>query len=133
MSLFQGGGRGSSWMPKCLYFLCPYYGGREGVKANKAKFFKYSLFLKASLRLKMCIKHNFVCTYLQTIFVTLMNNYSFGVSISQELLNKKSMKLLSQISEAEILTKFRNTRGEVILKSLNSYLDQGIKQQLIIK
>ena len=23
-------------MPKCLYFLRPYYGGREGVKANKS-------------------------------------------------------------------------------------------------
>ena len=32
-------------MPKFLYFLCPYYGGREGVKANKSNVFKYSLYL----------------------------------------------------------------------------------------
>ena len=45
MSLFQGGGRGSSRMPKCPYFLCLYYGGREGIQVNKVKVFKNALFM----------------------------------------------------------------------------------------
>jgi len=68
-------------------------------------------------------------TLLKTVLSVRLKTTQNKLELSKELketefLNKKSMKLASQISEAEILTKFRNTRGEVILKSLSSYIDQ---------
>jgi len=68
-------------------------------------------------------------TLLKTVLSVRLKTTQNKLELSKELketefLNKKSMKLASQISEAEILTKFRNTRGEVIMKSLSSYIDQ---------
>lgn len=80
-------------------------------------------------KLKLHIDELDSVTLLKTVLSVRLKTTQNKLELSKELkemefLNKKSMKLLSQISEAEILTKFRNTRGEVILKSLNSYLDQ---------
>merc|ERR1711915_290604 len=67
-------------------------------------------------------------TLLKTVLSVRLKTTQNKLELSKELketefLSKKSMKLASQISEAEILTKFRYTRGEVILKSLSSYID----------